>query len=362
MKVMISGGGTGGHIYPAMALIKYLQKNPDNEFLYIGTEKGLEHQIVTKANIPFKTLELQGFKRKLSLDNIKTISLFLKAIKDAKVYIDEFKPDIVIGTGGYVCSAVVYAAAKKNIPTIIHEQNSVAGLTNKFLSRYVDKIAICFANVEQYFPKNKVILTGNPRGQEVVKTVKSDDVLQEYGLNPNKRTILIFGGSRGAYKFNQAFEQAYSTLASKDYQVVYVSGKIYYEELMKKIKDTSENIVIKEYISDMPAILSAVDAVLVRSGATTIAEITALEIPSILVPSPNVTNDHQTKNAQEVVDAGAGRLVKDNDLDGDKLVEVIDDLLLNEEMLDKMQQSAKNLGIKDASVRLEKLINELIAK
>ena len=360
MKVMISGGGTGGHIYPALALINYLQKQDENlEVLYIGTEKGLERQIVTSKGIAFKTLELQGFKRSLSLDNFKTISLFMKAIKKARTYIQEFQPDIVIGTGGYVCSALVYAASKENIPTIIHEQNSVAGLTNKFLSKFVDKVAICFEEVASQFPAKKVVLTGNPRGQEVLETVKDEQVLTQYGLDSKKKTVLIFGGSRGAYTFNQAFEQAITKLADKPYQVIYVSGKTYYDELMTKINHIPDNVVIKPYIEDMPNILSAVDGVLVRSGATTIAEITALGVPAILVPSPNVTNDHQTKNAQAIVNAQAGLLIQDSDLILN-LEQALDDLLLDDNKLEQMRQNAAQLGIKDANVRLFKLIQELI--
>lgn len=361
MRVMISGGGTGGHIYPAMALINYLKKQDENtEILYIGTKKGLEKQIVTQANISFKTLELQGFKRSLSFQNIKTVTMFLKAIKQAKKYIDDFKPDVVIGTGGYVCSAVVYAAAKQKIPTIIHEQNSVAGLTNKFLGHYVDKVAICFEEAKQYFPEQKVVLTGNPRAQEVVETPKNKQILKEYGLDENKKTILVFGGSRGAYTFNQAFKEALPDLKDKPYQVLYVSGKIYYDELMEQILEIPQNVVIKSYIAQMPEILSAVDAVFVRSGATTIAEITALGVPSILVPSPNVTNDHQTKNAKAVVNAGAGVLIADDVLDGKHFVDSIDDLMLNTDKLEQMHEAANELGIKDASRRLFGVIEEII--
>lgn len=361
MKVMISGGGTGGHIYPAISLIKHLQnQNSNTEFLYIGTENGLEKRIVTKEGIPFRSLEIQGFKRSLSLENLKTIKLFFNAIKTSKEYIEEFQPDIVIGTGGYVCSAVVYAAAKMNIPTIIHEQNSVAGLTNKFLSRYVDKVAICFDDARQYFPKEKVVMTGNPRGQEVANLKSDKDIFEEYGLDADKKTILIFGGSRGAYSFNQAFEKAITELDNREYQVIYVSGKIYYDKLIEEIKTIPNNVVIKPYISDMPEILSSVDAVFVRSGATTIAEITALGVPSILVPSPNVTNDHQTQNAKSLVDSKAGLLLTDEELNGDSMVQTIDSLLLNDSLLAEMKNNAKHLGIKDANSRLEQVIKELV--
>jgi UDP-N-acetylglucosamine--N-acetylmuramyl-(pentapeptide) pyrophosphoryl-undecaprenol N-acetylglucosamine transferase len=168
MKIVVSGGGTGGHIYPALALIREIQKeNKNAQFLYIGTKNGLESTIVPREKIPFKSIHITGFKRKLSLDNIKTVLRFLKGVRDSKKMLKDFKPDIVIGTGGYVCGPVVYAAAKLNIPTIVHEQNSVPGLTNKFLSRYVNKVAICFDEAKEYFPKEKVVFTGNPRASEV---------------------------------------------------------------------------------------------------------------------------------------------------------------------------------------------------
>ncbi|KEF38615.1 UDP-N-acetylglucosamine:LPS N-acetylglucosamine transferase [Schinkia azotoformans MEV2011] len=198
MRILVSGGGTGGHIYPAIAFIKEIKKHqPDAEFLYIGTEKGLEKSIVERENIPFKSIEITGFKRKLSFENIKTIMRFLKGTSLSKKYIKEFKPDIVLGTGGYVCGPVVYAAAKLNIPTIIHEQNSVPGLTNKFLSKYVDKVALCFEEAGQYFPKEKTILTGNPRASEVIGN-DGNIGKRSVGLDPTKKVVLIVGGSRGA--------------------------------------------------------------------------------------------------------------------------------------------------------------------
>ncbi|EAC8754510.1 UDP-N-acetylglucosamine--N-acetylmuramyl-(pentapeptide) pyrophosphoryl-undecaprenol N-acetylglucosamine transferase, partial [Listeria monocytogenes] len=206
MKVAISGGGTGGHVYPALALIRELKKiHPEAEFLYIGTEKGLEAGIVKREGIPFEAIEITGFKRSLSLENIKTVMRFLSGAKKSKQILRDFKPDVVIGTGGYVCGPVVYAAAKLKIPTLIHEQNSVAGLTNKFLSRYTDKVAICFEEVSDSFASEKIVFTGNPRASEVVG-VDSEGALETYGLVSGKPTVLVFGGSRGARGVNEAVE------------------------------------------------------------------------------------------------------------------------------------------------------------
>ena len=185
MRILVSGGGTGGHIYPALALIdEAKKKDPTTKVLYVGTNRGLESRIVPDAGIDFKTIEIQGFKRSLSIENFKTVYLFLKSIHESKKIIKEFKPDIVVGTGGYVCGSVVFAAAQMHIPTVIHEQNSVAGVTNKFLSHFVDKVAICFDDVRSNFPENKIVFTGNPRAQQVAH-MENKKRLKEYGLKDN---------------------------------------------------------------------------------------------------------------------------------------------------------------------------------
>lgn len=361
MRVLVSGGGTGGHIYPAISIVRYIkEKYPESEFLYIGTEKGLESKLVPSQDIPFKTIDIQGFYRSLTFKNFKTLYLFMTSIKQAKNYIKEFQPDIVIGTGGYVCGSVVYAASKLNIPTIIHEQNSVAGMTNKFLSKYVDKIGICFSDVADYFPKEKVALVGNPRAQEVMGVEKTD-VLTEFNLQSDKPTIVIFGGSRGAQTINNAMKEALSLFEHKPYQVLYASGTIYYDEFdsQKEVIARLDNVSVVPYIDNMIDVLASVDALVGRAGATSMAEITALGLPSILVPSPNVTNDHQTKNAMSLVNKQAALMIKDSDLTGELLVKTIDELMLNEDYRKNMAQASKQEGIPDAMDRLYELIQEL---
>lgn len=361
MRILVTGGGTGGHIYPALAFIRYVEKlQPDAKFLYVGTHRGLENKIVPESGIPFKTIKIQGFKRSLSFDNVKTVQLFLKSIKRAKEIIREFKPDVVIGTGGYVSGAVVYAAAKLKIPTIVHEQNSVPGITNKFLSRYVDKVAICFPDAAQYFPRKKTVLVGNPRGQEVVTSGKSE-VLQEYGLNPDQPTVLIFGGSQGALKINDAVGAALPQFAKKEYQVLYASGERYYESLQETLPDkTATNLSIQPYIKNMTDVMANVDLLIGRAGATSIAEFTALGLPAILIPSPYVTNDHQTKNAQSLVSTGAVKMITDAELTADNLVEAVDEIMGDAELKEKMAQASKEEGIPDAAERLLNLVNQII--
>lgn len=362
MKIVVSGGGTGGHIYPALALIREIQKeNKDAQVLYIGTKSGLESTLVPREKIPFKSIHITGFKRKLSLDNIKTILRFLKGARDSKKMLKEFQPDIVIGTGGYVCGPVVYAAAKLNIPTIVHEQNSVPGLTNKFLSRYVNKIAICFEEAREYFPKQKVVFTGNPRASEVIGQDGIRGRLST-GLSTTMPAVLIFGGSRGARPINDAVVKALSEFGEKPYQVLYITGDVHYADVQKEAElvGNPKNVVIKPFIHNMPEVLAGIDLVVSRAGATTLAEITSLGIPSILVPSPYVTNNHQEKNARSLSDHGAAELLIEKDLNSKSLIQHIDKILLDQENLKMMKTKAKNLGVPDSADRLYKLMKQLV--
>lgn len=362
MRILVTGGGTGGHIYPALAFIRYVQKiQPDSEFLYVGTHRGLENKIVPETGISFKTIKIQGFKRKLSFENIKTVQLFIESIKRSKEILREFKPDVVIGTGGYVSGSVVYAAARMKIPTIVHEQNSVPGITNKFLSRFADKVGICFPDAAQYFPESKTVLVGNPRAQEVVTSGKSE-VLEQYGLLPDIPTVLIFGGSQGALKINQAVIQALPQFSQKEYQVLYASGDRYYNEISERfdIEKISRNLSLQPYIKNMTDVMANVDLLIARAGATSIAEFTALGLPGILIPSPYVTNDHQTKNAQSLVNAGAVKMIADADLTGDKLVEAVDEIMNDPEKRERMAKASRQEGIPDAAERLWTLVNEIV--
>ncbi|WP_042356333.1 undecaprenyldiphospho-muramoylpentapeptide beta-N-acetylglucosaminyltransferase [Bacillus rubiinfantis] len=361
MKIVVSGGGTGGHIYPALALIREIQKvNKDAEFLYIGTQNGLESQLVPRENIPFKSIHITGFRRKLSIENVKTVVRFLKGVRDSKQYLKAFKPDIVIGTGGYVCGPVVYAAAKLKIPTMIHEQNSVPGLTNKFLSRYVNKIAICFEEAKDFFPREKTIFTGNPRASEVIGKDGIKGRLS-VGLKPTTPAVLIFGGSRGARPINEAVVKSLPQFVGKPYQVLYVTGDVHYEDIKKEAElvGNPDNVVIKPFIHNMPEVLAGMDLVVSRAGATTLAELTSLGIPSILIPSPYVTNNHQEKNARSLSEHGAAELVIEKDLTSNSLIAHIERILLNKQTIEEMKLQSRKLGVPDSASRLYKVIQQL---
>lgn len=364
MRIVVSGGGTGGHIYPALALIREIQKeNKDAKFLYIGTEQGLESKLVPRENISFKSIHITGFKRKLSFENVKTVYRFLTGVTKSKKLLKEFKADIVIGTGGYVCGPVVYAAAKLGIPSVIHEQNSIPGLTNKFLSRYVNKIAICFEEAKGFFPKEKVVFTGNPRASEVL----GQDGIQgriSVGLKLNMPAVLIFGGSRGARPINEAVLKSLSEFGSKPYQILYITGDAHFDEVNKEVElvGNPNNVVIKPFVHNMPEVLAGIDLVVSRAGATTLAELTSLGIPSVLIPSPYVTNNHQEKNARSLSDRGAAKLLLEKDLTSKKLVEEIDQILMDNKQLSSMKKSSEELGIRDAAKRLYLVMVELMER
>lgn len=365
MRLMVAGGGTGGHIYPALALIEQLQRvEPETEVLYVGTTRGLENQIVPKAGIELRTMEMQGFKRSLSLDNFKTIYLFMKSVSTAKKWLKEFKPDVVLGTGGYVSGAVLYAAAKLGIPTVIHEQNSVVGVTNKFLSKYVDEIAISFEAARSQFPSDKVTLTGNPRAQQFLNAAGDEFSWTQVGLRDDVPTVMIFGGSQGAPKINQSVLMALPELNQRHYQVVFATGQKRYDAFMEQLagQPIADHVKIVPYIDNMQTKLSHVQALVSRAGATTIAEVTALGLPTIMIPSPYVTANHQVKNAQALVDAGAAEMILESDLSGTSLLEAIDTLMLDERTQRQMAGKAEKLGHPHAADDLIAVMKQAIAK
>ncbi len=365
MKILLSGGGTGGHIYPALALMNRIkEKYPDSEFLYVGTERGLESTIVRKAGVPFESVEIQGLRRSLSLENVKTVYLMLKSIADSKKIIKHFQPDVVIGTGGYVCAPVLYAASRLGVPAIIHEQNSVAGVTNKFLSRFVDKICICFEDARKDFVQyeEKIVYTGNPRAQEVAAITEGAS-LADYQLKDGIPTVLIFGGSRGAAKLNESFVGAYSYFKDKPYQVMLVTGETHFEKVSKQIAGLGQplaNIRVLPYVYEMPKLFKSTALIVSRSGATTLTEVMALGLPSILIPSPYVTNNHQQKNAESLVKNGAAEMILEKELHAKSLFKAIDSLMLNDSARQEMAFQAKRMGITDASDRIIQVILDVI--
>ncbi|RVU70305.1 MULTISPECIES: undecaprenyldiphospho-muramoylpentapeptide beta-N-acetylglucosaminyltransferase [Lactobacillus] len=366
MRVIFTGGGTGGHIYPIMAIIERLKEREictNDEILFVGTQKGLESKIVPAAGVNFKTIKIQGFNRKHPLKNFETIELFLKATKRAREILTEFKPDVVLGTGGYVSGAMVYEAAKMHIPTMIHESNSVVGLANKFLGHYVDKICYTFDDAaKQFSEKKKLVKTGNPRSQQVLGLNNTPiDLKKEWGLSNTMPTVLVFGGSRGALAINRIMLQSLMELKKKPYQIIWATGTYYFDAVQKKLAniDIGKNIKILPYIKNMPALLPEMTCVVARSGATSIAEFTALGVPAILIPSPNVTHNHQMKNAMDLEKAGAALVLPEDDLNPNNFVSSIDHILLDEKYATEMKKASKALGVPDASDEVIKVLQEI---
>ncbi|RMC39854.1 MULTISPECIES: undecaprenyldiphospho-muramoylpentapeptide beta-N-acetylglucosaminyltransferase [unclassified Lactobacillus] len=364
MRVIFTGGGTGGHIYPIMAIIERLKERnlaTDDEILFVGTKKGLEANIVPAAGVNFKTLEIQGFSRKHLLNNFTTIKKFIKATKNAKKIISEFKPDVVVGTGGYVSGAIVYSAAKMGIPTMIHESNSVVGVANKFLGHFVDKICYTFDDAaKQFSEKKKLVKTGNPRSQQVLRllSASANNITSKY--DSKMPTVLVFGGSRGALTINRIMLQSLKKLNQKPYKIIWVTGMYYYEEIKKKLAGIQyDNITILSYVKDMPALLPKMTCVVSRSGATSIAEFTALGVPAILIPSPNVTHNHQMKNALDLEKAGAATVIAENDLNPNNFISSIDHILLDSKYADAMSIASKRLGVPNASDQIIKVMEEI---
>ena len=337
MKIVISAGGTGGHIYPALAIMEKIKKEDKNtEVLYIGTYNRMESELIPSMGINYKSLKIIGFNRKKILSNFKTLNLFLKAIKQAKKYLLEFKPDIVIGCGGYVTAPVIYAANKLGIKTFIHEQNSVVGMSNKFLSRYATKIGVSFKETLNDFPKDKVVLTGNPCGDHATKVKGASK--KEFGLSDKKKLVLIAMGSLGSRTINDKIV-SYLNDFDDAYEVLFVTGKAYYDKV-KNLK-TKANIKIVPYINELVRVLKITDVFVTRAGASSISEIEALKVPAIFIPSPYVPNNHQYKNASVLVQNGAGIMIEEKDLSKEKLLHEID-VLLNDK--DKYNEIVKNLN------------------
>lgn len=356
MRVVVSAGGTGGHIYPALAIInKIKEMEPNSEFLYIGTHNRMEKDIIPKYNIPFETIEIYGFNRKNIFKNFKTLKCFYKAIKKCKKLIKEFNPDVVVGVGGYVTGPVIYAAHKLDYKTFIHEQNSIPGKANIFLSKYVDKIGISFKSSRKEFPEYKTVYTGNPCSEEALK--KEPIPKSKYNLSSNKKLVLIVMGSLGSSKITDILSKSIGKFASSPYEVLFVTGESSYEEISKN--NVPNNVKIVPYIENLSGLMKNVDLIVSRAGASTMSEIMALKIPSILIPSPYVPNNHQYKNAMDLVNKKAALIIEEKDLKGDILVKTIDDIINDEEKINIMKENLDKLSVKDSASRIYDILKEM---
>jgi len=355
MKVIMTGGGTGGHIYPAIAIAdKIKEQNPDTEVLFVGTEKGLERELVPKNGYKIRFITVSGFNRKKLFKNIKVAADLAKGNRQAKTIIKEFKPDIVIGTGGYVCGPVVRAAHKKGIKTFIHEQNAFPGMTNKILEKYVDKIFLGFDEAKTYFKQpHKLIFAGNPVRQVFFEADKSA-CRKALGLASDDFSLLCFGGSRGAGRINQAMLDVIEIFSGMEHFHLYMAtGSVNYDDVHKQLAvrgiETAENIHIMRYIDKMDLYLKAADLVISRAGALTVAEIAVCGVPSVLIPSPNVTGNHQYYNAKTLSDVGGAVLIEEKNLDSEELISIIMKLINNRRELTNMSLKVASVAPREAT-------------
>lgn len=349
MKVVFSGGGTAGHINPALSIAKkILEKEPGSEILFVGTPTGMENRLVEKAGFPIRHVDVKGFQRKFTLQNLKVAYLAATGVGKAKKILKEFRPDVVIGTGGYVSWPVLRAATKMKIPTLIHEQNALAGLTTKRLSTVVDRVCISFEKSLEQLPckKDKVRVTGNPV-DPTVATLSRERMRSALGISAP--FLLSFGGSLGAGAINAAvFELAKNFSSKKPVFHTHAFGKREYEKYRAMDADNSicrfGNVKFEEYIYDMPRQLAAADLVICRAGAITLAELSLMAKPAILIPSPNVTDNHQYKNALVFEEAGAVVLIEEKDLTAEKLQDTVSSLLFDSARLAEMSKNMKTLA------------------
>ncbi|UNK20105.1 undecaprenyldiphospho-muramoylpentapeptide beta-N-acetylglucosaminyltransferase [Paenibacillus sp. N3/727] len=366
MRVVLTGGGTGGHIYPAVAIARQFEaEDPKTAFLYIGGKQGLESKLVPQESLPFESIDITGFRRKMSFDNVKTVMRFLKGVSTSKKLLADFKPDVVIGTGGYVCGPVVYAAAKLGIPTMIHEQNAIPGLTNQFLSRYASTVAVSFEGSESSFPKAKrVVYTGNPRAT-TVQSANRERGFASLGIPMDSRVVLVVGGSRGARAINTAMIGMAPMLTKlPNVHFVYVTGDLYFEGTREAVRSQlgtiSNHLHIVPYVHNMPEVLASTSLIVNRAGASFLAETTSLGIPSVLIPSPNVTNNHQEANARQLEDAGASRMILEKDLTAEILFARIEEIMGNQGTQHSMSEASRRLGKPDSAAVIVEEIHRLI--
>lgn len=355
MKVIVSGGGTGGHIYPAVSIIEELKSRDKSiDILYIGKEDGLESDIIPKLGIEFKGIRVRGLPRKLNKNFFIAIKELLIGMKQSKRIIKEFEPDFIIGTGGFVTGPVLYKASKLKFRTYFHEQNSYPGITNRILSRYVNKYFVTFKESINYFKnKERAIVTGNPIRNKFkdIESIK-EDTYREYNFNKNTRTIFSFGGSNGSIILNKTIlEMIKNNYNNEDYQLIHITGRNFYEKFIEELGDlNTETIKIFPYLDDIQKAYSVSDLIITSSGAITLAELAYLGLPSILIPKPYTTENHQEYNAREFEKIGASKMLLEKDLNGKVLNELIMNIVKDEKVLTNMGESAKGMSTPNAAI------------
>lgn len=354
MKYIISGGGTGGHIFPAISIANAIKKRDKNaDILFVGAVGRMEMERVPAAGYPIEGLPVRGFDRKNMLKNASVLFDFLKSTLKARKIIKRFKPDIAIGVGGYASAPTLKAASKYKVPTLLQEQNSYAGVTNKLLASKAEKICVAYHRMEKFFPKEKIVLTGNPVRQDLFEVAPKDaEAYQFFHFSAKKKTLLIVGGSLGARTINQSIIAGLEQLSKADIQVIWQTGKFYIEEAKKSSQPfANENLLVTDFVSRMDYAYSVADLVISRAGASSISELCLLNKPVILVPSPNVAEDHQTQNALALVNRNAAVMVRDADAINDLVPKALE-IIRNENVLEELANNIGTLAEKNSADRI----------
>ncbi len=357
-KFILSGGGTGGHIYPAIAIANELKSRfPNADILFVGAKDKMEMQKVPQAGYPIQGLWIAGLQRRLTFDNALFPVKLLNSLLKSRQIIKQFKPDVVIGTGGFASGPLLQMANSAGIPTVIQEQNSYPGITNKLLSKKANAICVAYEKLERFFPKEKIVLTGNPVRQDLIEVQsKRAEGLAHYNLDPNKKTILILGGSLGARRINQLIEKELEFFASQNVQLLWQCGKFYLDEYQKF---NSENVQVMAFIERMDLVYAAADVVISRAGASSVSELCIVGKPVIFIPSPNVAEDHQTKNAKSVADKNGAILIRESELDSN-FESTFSDLITDEKKQNELSQNINNLALPNATKAIVEEILKLI--
>lgn len=370
MRVIIAAAGTGGHINPGIAIANKIKKErPDSEIIFVGTDRGLENDLVPKAGYGLKTIDAYGLSKEISLANLKKMIKTIKGINEAKKIVKEFKPDIVIGMGGYICGAVVLAAKKNHIPVLLHESNSYPGKAVQMLAKKADTLLVSFEDAEKRIKNCKnVVYTGTPvkiRKKEYSLNQKNE-IINKLNLSISKPIVLIFGGSQGAQKINEAVIGILGNKLNDNYQIVWATGPKQYEIIKKELKqfnvdiENVHNAKILPYIYNMEEIENISDVIVARSGAMTIAEISNIGKPSILIPLPNVSNDHQMYNARVLENVGAGIIIKNDEVNENLLNDTINNIISDKNVCKKMGQNALKVATIDAEDKIYEQIKKLV--
>ena len=359
-KFILSGGGTGGHIYPAIAIANELKlRFPDAEFLFVGAKDKMEMQKVPQSGYDIKGLWIAGLQRKLTLQNAMFPVKLIDSLWQSRKIIKDFKPNVVIGTGGFASGPLLQMANSLNIPTVIQEQNSYPGITNKLLSKKANKICVAYENLDRFFSKQKMILTGNPVRQDLIDVQnKRDEAIAYFNLDKNKKTLLILGGSLGARRINQLIEKELAFFEIQNIQIIWQCGKLYFNDY-QKYNNPTHNIQVLSFIDRMDLVYAAADFVISRAGASSVSELCIVGKPVIFIPSPNVSEDHQTKNAKSIVDKHGAILLKESELDSEFNL-VFETLLKDKGKQQDLSKNIKALALPNATKDIVEEIIKLV--